>query len=104
MLVAYGREKFGDDFWAKTAVQAAAFRGLFYPLQTAIKMQAFPLIHPYQGPGFFRNNCLRMLIPVHLQYMEKIIRISYLTSCFLNLQTAVTWYSSTAVTVYLLNL
>ena len=37
MLVAYGREKYGDDFWAKTAVEAAAFRGLFYPLQTAIK-------------------------------------------------------------------
>ena len=37
MLVAYGREKYGDDFWARTAVEAAAFKGLFYPLQKAIK-------------------------------------------------------------------
>ncbi len=40
MLVAYGREKYGNDFWAKTAVEAAAFRGLFYPMQTAIKKNA----------------------------------------------------------------
>jgi hypothetical protein len=37
MMVAYGREKYGADFWAKTAVQAAAYKGLFYPLQGAIK-------------------------------------------------------------------
>jgi len=37
MMVAYGREKFGDDFWRKVAHDAAAFKGLFYPLQTAIK-------------------------------------------------------------------
>ena len=40
MLVAYGREKYGNDFWAKTAVEAAAFKGLFYPLQKAIKRNA----------------------------------------------------------------
>jgi len=37
MMVAYGREKYGNDFWAKTAVEAAAFKGLFYPLQRAIR-------------------------------------------------------------------
>src|SRR5664279_5422336 len=37
MLVAYGREKYGNDFWARTAVEAAAFKGLFYPMQSAIK-------------------------------------------------------------------
>jgi hypothetical protein len=37
MMVAYGREKFGPDFWAKTAGEAAAYQGLFYPLQKAIK-------------------------------------------------------------------
>ena len=37
MLVAYGRDVYGRDFWAKTAVQAAAFKGLFYPLQKAIR-------------------------------------------------------------------
>ncbi len=37
MLVSFGREKFGDDFWRKVTHDAAAFKGLFYPLQKAIK-------------------------------------------------------------------
>jgi len=37
MLVAYGREIYGNDFWARTAVDAAAFKGVFYPLQKAVK-------------------------------------------------------------------
>ena len=37
MLVAYGREKYGDDFWKKVSLDAASFKGLFYPLQKAIK-------------------------------------------------------------------
>ena len=37
MLVAYGRETYGQDFWDKTAGQTAAFKGLFYPLQKAIR-------------------------------------------------------------------
>ena len=37
MMVAYGRDQYGPDFWAKTAGEAAAYRGLFYPLQKAIK-------------------------------------------------------------------
>ena len=36
MLVAYGREKYGDDFWKKVTRDAAAYKGLFYPLQKAI--------------------------------------------------------------------
>jgi hypothetical protein len=37
MLVAYGREKYGDDFWRKVSYDAASFKGLFYPLQKAVK-------------------------------------------------------------------
>ncbi len=37
MLVAYGREKYGDLFWKKVTHDAAAFKGGFYPLQRAIK-------------------------------------------------------------------
>lgn len=37
MLVAYGREKYGDDFWKKVTQDAAAYKGLFYPFQQAIK-------------------------------------------------------------------
>ncbi|HVU96370.1 MAG TPA: hypothetical protein VHE34_14170 [Puia sp.] len=40
MLIAYGRERYGDDFWRKVAHDAAAFHGLFYPLQGAIKRHA----------------------------------------------------------------
>jgi hypothetical protein len=40
MMVAYGREKYGDDFWARTAVEAAAFKGPFYPMQHAIRKNA----------------------------------------------------------------
>ena len=37
MLVAYGREKYGVDFWKHVTQDASAFKGLFYPLQKAIK-------------------------------------------------------------------
>ena len=37
MLVSYGRDQYGKDFWAHAAVEAAAFKGLFYPLQKAIQ-------------------------------------------------------------------
>src|SRR5258708_16828082 len=40
MLVAYGRQRYGDDFWKQVTVDAAAFRGFFYPLQTAIQRYA----------------------------------------------------------------
>ena len=52
MLVAYGREKYGDDFWKKVTHDAAAYKGGFYPLQRAIKK--------YSGEDFgqFRNDGL----------------------------------------------
>jgi hypothetical protein len=37
MLVAYGRDEYGKDFWAKTADEAAAFKGFFYPLQKSVQ-------------------------------------------------------------------
>lgn len=37
LLSAYGREKYGDDIWAKVTNDAVRFKGLFYPFQTAIK-------------------------------------------------------------------
>jgi hypothetical protein len=44
MLVSYGRQTYGDDFWRKVGHDAAAFRPLFYPLQGAI--------HRYSGLTF----------------------------------------------------
>ncbi|MEP6512926.1 MAG: hypothetical protein ABJA79_03605 [Parafilimonas sp.] len=40
LLVAYGREKYGNDFWLKVTHDAASFKPLFYPLQGAIKKYA----------------------------------------------------------------
>ncbi len=52
MLVAYGREKYGKDFWKNVTHDAAAYKGLFYPMQKAIKK--------YSGSDYvtFRNNAL----------------------------------------------
>ncbi|HZY39578.1 MAG TPA: hypothetical protein VFE53_23140, partial [Mucilaginibacter sp.] len=37
MLVSYGRDRYGDDFWRKVTHDAAAYRGVFFPLDKAIK-------------------------------------------------------------------
>ncbi|MBO9572737.1 MAG: hypothetical protein J7497_11110, partial [Chitinophagaceae bacterium] len=37
MMVAYGREKYGDEIWKKITDDAAAYKGLFYPLQRNLK-------------------------------------------------------------------
>ncbi|WP_428330998.1 hypothetical protein [Mucilaginibacter sp.] len=52
MLVAYGREKYGDAFWKNVTHDAVAYKGGFYPLQRAIKK--------YSGQDFvkFRNEGL----------------------------------------------
>ena len=52
MLVAYGREKYGDSFWKKVTQDAASYKGLFYPFQKAIKR--------YAGISYktFRGNAL----------------------------------------------
>ncbi len=52
LLVAYGREKYGDEFWKNVTQDAAAFKGLFYPFQKAIKK--------YSGKNYveFRNEAL----------------------------------------------
>ncbi|WP_018628525.1 TolB family protein [Niabella aurantiaca] len=37
LLVNYGYERYGKDFWGKVTSEAAAYRGLFYPMQKAVK-------------------------------------------------------------------
>ena len=50
MMVAYGREKYGDQVWKNITHDAAAYRGGFYPFQWAVKK--------YTGESFrtFSNN------------------------------------------------
>ena len=40
LLVNYGYEKYGNDFWRKVTTDAASFDGLFYPFQKAIEEHA----------------------------------------------------------------
>ncbi|MCW3079586.1 hypothetical protein [Segetibacter sp.] len=40
LLVAYGREKYGADFWKKVSHDAAGFKPLIYPWQGAVKKYA----------------------------------------------------------------
>ncbi|MFM2336973.1 MAG: hypothetical protein RL115_166 [Bacteroidota bacterium] len=40
LLVNYGRQKYGEDFWTKVTKDASAYKGLFYPFQAAIKKHA----------------------------------------------------------------
>ncbi|MFI5185204.1 MAG: hypothetical protein ACHQF0_00610 [Chitinophagales bacterium] len=37
LMVNYGREKYGLDFWSNVVHDASAYKGLFYPFQKAIK-------------------------------------------------------------------
>jgi hypothetical protein len=37
MMTAYGREKYGEDIWARVTDDAVRFRGLFYPFQRAVR-------------------------------------------------------------------
>ncbi len=52
LLVAYGREKYGDKFWKNVTHDAASFKGLFYPFQKAVKK--------YSGTDYvtFRNEAI----------------------------------------------
>jgi hypothetical protein len=57
MMVAYGREKYGADFWDKVAREAAAFKGFFFPLQKAIERNAgisFDTFHT-RALNYFRD-------------------------------------------------
>ena len=40
LLVKYGHEKYGADFWKKVTIDASAYKGLIYPWQVAIKKHA----------------------------------------------------------------
>lgn len=37
LLVSYGREKYGTDFWTKVTTDALNYKGVFYPFQRAVK-------------------------------------------------------------------
>ncbi len=52
LLIAYGYEKYGEDFWRKVTSDAVMFKGLFYPFNRAIER--------YSGKTYkqFRENAM----------------------------------------------
>jgi hypothetical protein len=63
LLVNYGREKYGEEFWTKVTTDATAFKSLFYPFQKAVER--------YSGVDFkkFREEAFNF-------YKEKVARVS----------------------------
>ncbi|CAN5126279.1 hypothetical protein BH09BAC2_BH09BAC2_18720 [soil metagenome] len=58
LLVAYGYEKYGTEFWKNVTHDAASFRGLTYPFQKAIKKYSGKNYVEFRNDAFnyFKNN------------------------------------------------
>ncbi len=52
MLVSYGREKYGDDFWKNVTHDAAAYKGGLFPLRRAIKKYSGKDFEQFTHDGF----------------------------------------------------
>ena len=52
MLVSYGRDKYGDDFWKNVTQDAAAYKGGFFPLDRAIKKYSGRSFDQFRTDGF----------------------------------------------------
>jgi hypothetical protein len=52
MLVAYGREKYGNTFWKNVTYDAASYKGLFYPFQKAVKKYSGKSYTQFRGDAF----------------------------------------------------
>ena len=55
LLVNYGYEKYGTDFWKKVTHDAAAYKNLFYPFQHAIKKYAGVNYKTFRNDAFEFN-------------------------------------------------
>ncbi len=72
LLVAYGRQQYGTDFWKNVTQDAVRFKGLFYPLQRAIKK--------YTGINYgqYQENAFHYFDSVNVQLREVSNRASQL--------------------------
>jgi hypothetical protein len=82
LLVNYGREKYGMDFWSKVTNDASAFKGLIYPFQKAIKKHAGVDYKTFREQAFdsYKKNTERVamtrdqyLLPVNSRYITSYI-------------------------------
>jgi hypothetical protein len=52
MMMAYGREKYGNTFWKNVTHDAASYNGLFYPFQQAVKKYSGKSYKRFRGDAF----------------------------------------------------
>ncbi len=52
MLVSYGRERYGDDFWKTVTDRAVRFKPLLYPLQGSVKAASGVPFRQFVNDGF----------------------------------------------------
>jgi hypothetical protein len=84
LLVNYGREKYGPDFWTKVTKEASAYKGLFYPFQKAIEKYASvdyktfreQALNFYKSPlqtasfrGYLTNSSIIKITPVNKKFV-----------------------------------
>ena len=65
LLVAHGYRSQGDGFWAKVTDDAARFKGLFYPLQSAIKRHTGLRFNEFVERAI---DSFRLNMPVEINY------------------------------------
>ncbi len=82
LLVNYGREKYGADFWTKVTKDASAYKGLFYPFQAAIKRHAGIDYKTFrkQAFGSYRENTVRVSV-TRDEYVFP-VKTNYVTSYY----------------------
>ncbi|MDE3214571.1 MAG: hypothetical protein KGM98_15185 [Bacteroidota bacterium] len=76
LLVAYGRQRYGDDFWEKVTQDAAAFKGVWYPFQKAIKRYTGVSYQTFrtEGMDYFRSQFPAPDSSVLKNYHHKVYR------------------------------
>jgi hypothetical protein len=86
LLVAYGREKYGDDFWKNVTHDAAEFRGLLYPFQRAIKKYSGKTFIEFRSDAlqYFKNELAKNLRGKNINAPSKQDYTSYEYPSFVN--------------------
>jgi hypothetical protein len=96
LMVNYGYEKYGPDFWGKVTKDAASYKSLFYPFQNAIKKHAGVNYQTFrkQAFDFYKKDKPAINVPIGASQEktnqgstageQKITTptLSYVTNCF----------------------
>lgn len=84
LLVNYGYEKYGSDFWKKVTSDAASYKGLFYPFQKAIQTHAHVNYKTFRKQAFDYYKTKSGLTVVHTSIEQNITKpaLSYITNYF----------------------